>query len=75
MLSKHLVSGFYYDCDKVFTPNPDLSHFERLGYEEGLKTIFKNLWPIILIGFISQFLNITLNNVNSNVLISMSTRS
>lgn len=70
-----LTPSFFYDCDKVFSADPSLSQFAKLNYNDGVEKAFLWLWGYLILITVAQIVNVILQNINSSLLMRMSSRT
>ena len=69
-----LVPQLFFDCEKVFSPDPDQSQFTELSYTAGLNKVFTRLYGYLLLIVASQVLNVLLQNIANSVLIRIASK-
>ncbi|CAL5986502.1 Xenobiotic-transporting_ATPase / Multidrug resistance-associated protein [Hexamita inflata] len=68
-----LIPQSFYDCDILFSANPNNSVFKQLGYKYGLWKVFEQLWAYLILIICSQMLNFVVQNLSMSNLIRIST--
>lgn len=70
-----LTPSFFYDCDKVFSPDPSMSQFAKLNYNDGVAKAFLWLWGYLILIIVAQIVNVILQSINSSLLMRLSSRT